>query len=124
MSCFHDIAGIVQKCVAPWVRGATCPRELCAAKNILPLCRLVIEKIVQGWTPEEVAGRLSILYIDDYRMRISYEAIYQTIYREKDSTSSSRLYHNHVLNDANVDKEKAAGNPRFTTVSLSSIVPR
>jgi IS30 family transposase len=48
-----------------------------------PLWKYLIEKIEEGWTPEEVAGRLPIDYPDDSKMRISHEAIYQAIYSDK-----------------------------------------
>ena len=48
-----------------------------------PLWRYLIEKITEGWTPEQVAGRLPLEYPDDLRMRISHEAIYQAIYGDR-----------------------------------------
>lgn len=45
-----------------------------------PLWRFIIDKIEERWTPEEVAGRLPLLYPSDPRMRISHEALYQAIY--------------------------------------------
>jgi transposase, IS30 family len=47
------------------------------------LRRYVIDKIVDGWTPETVAGRLPIDHPDDFRMRISHEALYQAIYADE-----------------------------------------
>jgi IS30 family transposase len=47
------------------------------------LWHYLIEKLVQGWTPEEVAGRLPTEYPNDPRMRISHECIYQSIYSDK-----------------------------------------
>lgn len=43
----------------------------------------LIDKLVQGWTPEEVAGRLPIEYPDDRQMRVSHETVYQAIYNDK-----------------------------------------
>ncbi|NLX96390.1 MAG: IS30 family transposase [Rhodopirellula sp.] len=48
-----------------------------------PLRSYVIDKIVDGWTPETVAGRLPIDHPDDSRMRISHEALYQAIYADE-----------------------------------------
>ena len=45
-----------------------------------PLWCFVIDRLTSGWTPEEVAGRLPLLYPDDLRMRVCHEAIYQAIY--------------------------------------------
>lgn len=61
-------------------------REACRPAKRLEyrlLWDYLIEKMVEGWTPEEVAGRLPIDYPDDLRMRISHEAIYQAIYADK-----------------------------------------
>jgi len=49
----------------------------------MPLQTYVFDKIPDGWTPEQVAGRLPLEYPDDPRMRISYEALYQNIYTDK-----------------------------------------
>lgn len=39
------------------------------------------EKLVLGWSPEQISIRLPIAYKKDKTMRISYEAIYQEVYR-------------------------------------------
>ena len=60
-------------------------REQCRpAKRLAhrPLWRYLIDKMIAGWTPEEVAGRLPIEFPDDLRMHISHEAIYQAIYAD------------------------------------------
>ncbi len=49
----------------------------------LPLWKHVIDRIVQGWTPEQVAGCLPDEYPGESRMRICHEAIYQAIYSDK-----------------------------------------
>lgn len=48
-----------------------------------PLWRHVIDKIGDKIPPETIAGRLPLDYPDDRKMRISHEAIYQAIYRDK-----------------------------------------
>jgi transposase, IS30 family len=48
-----------------------------------PLWCYLIENIIRGWTPEEVAQRLPLDFPEDRRMRISHEAIYQAIYKDK-----------------------------------------
>jgi IS30 family transposase len=47
-----------------------------------PLWNYVIEHIVDGWTPEQIANRLPIECPDDTQMRISHEALYQAIYSD------------------------------------------
>lgn len=43
----------------------------------------VIAKLKEGWSPEQIAGRLKkVDYPDDKSMHISYEAIYQYIYAQ------------------------------------------
>jgi len=61
-------------------------REECRPAKKLeygPLRRYLIDKITDGWTPEEVAGKLPLAYPNDLRMRISHEAIYQAIYGDR-----------------------------------------
>jgi IS30 family transposase len=61
-------------------------REECRPATKLdhrPLWAYVIDKLGDGWTPEQIAGRLPLEYPDDLRMRISYETIYHTIYTNK-----------------------------------------
>lgn len=40
----------------------------------------VLEKLHEGWSPEEIAGRLTLDYPNDLSMRITHEPIYQFIY--------------------------------------------
>ena len=48
----------------------------------LPLRRYVVDKLHEGWSPEQVSGRLWRDFPGQPRMRISHEAIYQSIYRD------------------------------------------
>lgn len=48
-----------------------------------PLWEHVFEKIPEGWTPEQIAGRLPLDYPEDPRMRISHETLYQHIYSDQ-----------------------------------------
>lgn len=45
-----------------------------------PLVHWVISHLRQGWTPEEISGRLPIDHPDDHRMRASTETLYAWIY--------------------------------------------
>ena len=45
-----------------------------------PLCRYVLEKLREEWSPGEISRRLKIEYSWDMDMQISPEAIYQYIY--------------------------------------------
>jgi len=47
-----------------------------------PLRKYLFDKIPEGWSPEQIAGRLPLDYPDDPRMRISHEAIYQSLYTD------------------------------------------
>ena len=47
------------------------------------LWRYVIDKLIEGWPPEAIAGRLPLEFLDDATMRISYETIYRTLYSDK-----------------------------------------
>lgn len=41
----------------------------------------VCDHLRKGWTPQEMAGRLSLLFPDDPAMRVNHETIYAWIYR-------------------------------------------
>lgn len=61
-------------------------REACQPSRKLEcvtMRRYVIDKLVDGWTAEEIAGRLPLEHPDDPTMRICHETIYQSIYRDK-----------------------------------------
>lgn len=47
-----------------------------------PLKEYVTEKLKLGWSPEQIEIRLPVDYLNDEKMRISYEAIYQHIYSQ------------------------------------------
>ena len=46
------------------------------------LGKYVVEKLKLGWSPEQISIRLPIDYPNDKNMRISYEAVYQYVYRQ------------------------------------------
>ena len=47
------------------------------------LRRYVIDKTIEGWSPEQISGRLPIDFPDDPKMRISHETIYLTAYADE-----------------------------------------
>lgn len=48
-----------------------------------PLRQYVFDKLPQGHTPEQIAGRLPLEYPQDRRMRISHEGLYQALYSDE-----------------------------------------
>ena len=51
----------------------------------------VVQKIKAFWSPEQISHRLPLDYKNNLSMRISHEAIYQFIYRLKDSHKKEEL---------------------------------
>jgi IS30 family transposase len=61
-------------------------RQLCVrgrSLDYLPLRQYVIERFMEGYSPEQVSGRLSIDCPGQPRMRVSHESIYRTIYADE-----------------------------------------
>lgn len=54
------------------------------------LVHYVQDKLLEDWSPEEIAGRLRVDYPDNQRMRISHETIYRWIYT--DAINAGKLY--------------------------------
>lgn len=60
----------------------------------------VYKGLLSGFSPEQIGGRIKVLYPNDPIMSISYEAIYQHIYRHRQSYLGKKLikllpYHHH-----------------------------
>lgn len=49
----------------------------------LPLRRYLFEKMIEGWSPEQVAGRLWLDFPGKPRMRVSHETIYRSLYADE-----------------------------------------
>ena len=49
----------------------------------LPLRRYVFDKMTEGWSPEQVAGRLWLDFPGQPRMRISHETLYRNLYNDE-----------------------------------------
>lgn len=60
----------------------------------------VYRGLLNGYSPDQIAGSIKLLYPNDVIMSISYEAIYQHIYRHRQSSLGKKLikllpYHHH-----------------------------
>ena len=60
----------------------------------------VYRGLLSGFSPEQIAGRIKIVYPNDTTMSISHEAIYQHIYKHRQSYLGKKLikllpYHHH-----------------------------
>lgn len=60
----------------------------------------VYKGLLSGFSPEQIAGRIKLLHPNDTIMSISYEAIYQHIYKHRQSYLGKKLikllpYHHH-----------------------------
>lgn len=51
--------------------------------SYLPLWQYVFDKMTQGWSPEQIAGRLRLDFPDQPRMRVSVETLYRSLYRDE-----------------------------------------
>ena len=60
-------------------RKARRPKACLLAQRPL-LGRMVAEKLLLKWSPEQISGWLRVNYADDATMQISHESIYRTIY--------------------------------------------
>lgn len=49
----------------------------------LPLRRYLFDKMTEGWSPEQISGRLWLDFPGDPRMRVSHETIYRSLYRDE-----------------------------------------
>ena len=64
----------------------------------------VYRGLLSGFSPEQIAGRIKVLYPNDSTMSISHEAIYQHIYKHRQSYLGKKLikllpYHHHKRRD-------------------------
>ena len=73
--------------------------------NTYPRLKIFVYKaLLSGTTPELIAGRIKLKYPNDPVMSISHEAIYQHIYRHRQSQLGKKLikllpYHHHKRRD-------------------------
>ena len=55
-----------------------------------PLQELVLGRLAQGWSPEQIAGRLKL---DKAKLRVSHETIYRFVYAQIRRTNDTRWRH-------------------------------
>lgn len=68
----------------------------------------VMDHLQQGWSPEQIAGRLQFVeYPDDSSWHICHETIYQFIYKEKTAYTKRGIQQQSILNKVKRGKEKA-----------------
>lgn len=69
--------------------------------------KYVLEKLKEGWSPEQIAGRLKKQdYPNDPSMHICHEAIYAFIYKEKTDETKPGIKQRSILNKRLAGKEK------------------
>ena len=88
--------------LAHWYAREINNNKRCQDKiNTYPRLKIFVYKgLLKGTTPELIAGQIKIKYPNDPVMTISYEAIYQHIYRHRQSYLAKKLikllpYHHH-----------------------------
>lgn len=43
----------------------------------------VIKRLIRGWSPEQIAGRMELIFANNHQMRVTPETIYSFIYSDK-----------------------------------------
>ena len=88
--------------LAHWYAREINNNKRCQDKiNTYPRLKIFVYRgLLKGTTPELIAGQIKIKYPNDPVMTISYEAIYQHIYRHRQSYLAKKLikllpYHHH-----------------------------
>ena len=54
--------------------------KACKLASNPSLARLVMEKLLEDWSPEQISGWLKLTYPHDEGMRVSHEVIYQSLF--------------------------------------------
>ena len=103
--------------LAHWYAREINNNKRCQDKiNTHPRLKIFVYKsLLKGTTPELIAGQIKIKYPNDPVMTISHEAIYQHIYRHRQSNIAKKLikllpYHHHKR------KNKRKFNKKRTTI--------
>ena len=66
-------------------------RNLDKINTHIKLKFFVYKGLLQGWSPDQISGRLKDIYPNDPVMSISYEAIYRHIYRHRQASLNKKL---------------------------------
>ena len=66
-------------------------RNLDKINTHIKLKFFVYKGLLQGWSPDQIAGRLKDIYPNDPVMSISYEAIYMHIYKHRQASLNKKL---------------------------------
>ncbi len=67
----------------------------------------MIEHLKEGWSPEQIAGRLKFVdHPDDFSWHICMETIYQFIYKKKTDQTRAGIKQQSILNKKLLGKEK------------------
>ena len=63
---------------AAWTRAHR--HKICKLVQNRPLARIVAKKLIQRWSPEQIAGWLKKTYPEDENYQVSHEIIYRSLY--------------------------------------------
>jgi IS30 family transposase len=91
-----------------------------------PLQRIVAKKLSLDWSPEQIAGWLTLEYPDDERMRVSHETIYRSLFIQARGVLKKELI-GHLRSRRMMRRSKSAtteGQPRGQIVDAVSIRER
>ena len=62
--------------------------------EVFSLKRLVESMLVKRWSPQQISGRLKLIYPQDPEMWVSYETIYKSLYKDYYGVLDYDLYRN------------------------------
>mgnify|MGYP000208563008 CR=1 FL=1 len=76
------------------------PKE-CKLQKSIPISRLIEAKLLEDWSPEQIAGWLKIAYPSSSDMHISHETIYKTLFVPSRAVFDKKvLYYRNILTKA------------------------
>jgi transposase, IS30 family len=80
-----------------FARSRTRRRAAVRLRRDSPLRRVVVAKLRQRWSPQQIAGWLAVEFPDRPEMRVSHETIYQAIYVQGRGNLRAELGHQAAL---------------------------